>query len=292
MTDLTKVRIMAALPPIFWGSSFVFSKLTIEGTSILATVWIRGLLALVSMVPVLMYTGHWTVPDRKTLFPLAALGILGTSLHHLIQAAGLRTTSSGMAGLILAANPVVMAFLSALIWRERVPGKRILGILLASVGVLVMISRGNPLELLGTGFVQGDLLFVLSLFTWAYYSLSSRKYLAKLPMDAGIFWVILPGTLFSTLLVLLFGNPAEILSIAAGDWIRIFYLGVFCTSVSYLLWGKVLQVLPASEAASYMYLNPLTSVVLGWLVLSENVTVSILAGGALILLGVRLANQA
>ena len=80
--------------------------------------------------------------------------------------------------------------------------------------------------------------------------------------------------------------PAAPLSATLG----IIYMGVFPGALSYAIWSQVLQRLPASSAASLLYLVPILSVALAWVILRETPTAMSLLGGALVLLGVVAVN--
>jgi drug/metabolite transporter (DMT)-like permease len=69
------------------------------------------------------------------------------------------------------------------------------------------------------------------------------------------------------------------------------FLGIFCSGLAYIAWYDGLQALPASQIGAFLYIEPLVAVIVAWAILGEGILLITLAGGAIILLGVRLVQK-
>jgi drug/metabolite transporter (DMT)-like permease len=99
------------------------------------------------------------------------------------------------------------------------------------------------------------------------------------------------GWLFSS--APFFAGPglSQLSRLTLTGWLGIAFLGVFCSGLAYIFWYDALQNIPASQAGVFLYLEPLVTVVVAALILSEPLILAALLGGAIILLGVWLVNR-
>jgi drug/metabolite transporter (DMT)-like permease len=74
-------------------------------------------------------------------------------------------------------------------------------------------------------------------------------------------------------------------------WLGVGFLGIFCTGLAYIFWYDALQLLPASQAGAFLYLEPLVTVVVAAVILGEPLLAASLSGGLIILLGVWIVNR-
>jgi len=105
-----------------------------------------------------------------------------------------------------------------------------------------------------------------------------------------VFYVLLFGWLFSTLLLPGQGGFTQVLLLSQTGWGSVLFLGIFCTALGYLFWYDGLSAVTASQAGAFIYLEPLVTVLAAWAVLGEALTPASLLGGCLILGGVWLVN--
>ena len=94
------------------------------------------------------------------------------------------------------------------------------------------------------------------------------------------------GWLFTCLQFLAGQHWHEFSQLTATGWTAIAFLGVLCSALSYIFYNDGLQSLPASQVGAFLYLEPLVATLVAAVVLSEQIVLATLAGGALILLGV------
>lgn len=291
MNAKTLARLKALIAVITWGGSLPAIKVAVAEISFPTLIWFRFGSGVAALVLYLLVRGRFRLlPLRETVI-FAALGFLGVFFHNAIQAYALQSVSAGMSGLIIAANPVAIAILGYFILGEKLDGRKKGGILLAAFGVLVILSRGNPLMFFQKAYSPGELILVFSVFTWGLFSVYSRRVLQKTATDLAMTYVLTFGWIFATPLFLYAGGVAEIPAIPAPIWGNILFLGVFCSALAYLFWYDALRDLPASEAGVFLYVNPVVAIVLSAVLLGETLSLPMIGGGLLVFAGVWFVNS-
>ena len=231
-------------------------------------------------------------PTRRDLAYFALLGFLGITFHQWLQSTGLVTSQASTTAWIVATTPVFMALLAWLLLKERLDPLRIAGILLAAIGVIMVVSKGDWRSLAQGGFGEpGDVLILISSVNWAVFSVLSRYGLGRHPAARMMLFVMGLGWVFTS--VLFFAGPglSELDQLAVDGWLAIAFLGVACSGLAYIAWYDALQALPASQVGAFLYLEPLIAVIVAAMVLGEAILLASLIGGAVILFGVWLVNK-
>jgi drug/metabolite transporter (DMT)-like permease len=192
----------------------------------------------------------------------------------------------------VATTPIFIAILSWIFLREKISWLQVIGILLAAVGVILVVSKGNLSSLFNHHFGEaGDLLIMISALNWAIFSILSVRGLQKHPATQMMFFVMLIGWLFTSILFITNRNVDDIKNLTWTSLIGIGFLGIFCSGLAYIAWYDGLKALPPTQIGAFLYLEPLVAVFVAWLVLGEYMLSISLLGGVIILLGVRLVQK-
>jgi drug/metabolite transporter (DMT)-like permease len=202
------------------------------------------------------------------------------------------TAQASTTAWIVATTPIFMALLGWLLLKEKLTIVQVVGIGLAAVGVLVVVSNGELGSILSGKFGSpGDYLIMMSAPNWAIFSTLSRRGLQKHPAARMMFFVMSFGWLFSSIGFFASGHFNQISKLTTNGWIGITFLGVFCSGLAYIAWYDGLQAIAASQVGAFLYLEPLVTVVVAGVILSEPITLASAIGGAVILFGVYLVNR-
>jgi drug/metabolite transporter (DMT)-like permease len=277
---------------LVWGGSFVATKVALRYIHPVTVVWLRFAMGFTILGAAVFARRQFTVPGRKDLGTFALLGFLGITFHQWLQSNGLVTTQASTTAWIVATTPVFMALLGWLILQEKQGWLHVLGIVLAGVGVLIVVSKGDLGALTSGHFgTTGDLLILISAPNWAVFSVLSRRSLQKHPATRMMFYVMGFGLLFTS--GLFFTGPGlhDIGNLGLDGWLGIGFLGIFCSGLAYVFWYDALQAVPASQVGAFLYLEPLVTVIVAAFVLSEPLLLASLLGGGVILLGVWLVQR-
>lgn len=288
----TLALIEATLAVVAWGGSFIATKIALREVSPVTVVWLRFAIGVAILGLATLLRGQFAWPERRDLPYFAGLGFLGITFHQWLQSVGLLTSQATTSAWIVATNPIFMALLGWLVLKERLAGWQVLGILLATGGVLQVITKGNIAALAAGRFgAPGDFLILASSPNWAVFSTLSRRGLQKYPATRLMFYVMGFGWLFSSGLLLAGPGLSEIGQLSLYGWLGISFLGIFCSGLAYLFWYDALQALPVARVGAFLYLEPFVTVVLAALILEEPLLAASIAGGGVILLGVWLVNR-
>ncbi len=138
---------------------------------------------------------------------------------------------------------------------------------------------------------SGDFLIMISAPNWAVFSILSRSGLKRHQATQMMFFVMLIGWLFTSILFVNGSGFREIGHLTWKGWLGLGFLGVFCSGLAYIAWYDALQVVPASQVGAFLYIEPLVAVIVAWFLLGEPLLISSLIGGMIILIGVWLVQR-
>jgi drug/metabolite transporter (DMT)-like permease len=292
MKDTTVASFKALISVLVWGASFVAVKIGLKYLPPYTLVWLRFTIGLLILGAVVGIRRQFSLPSKKAWLYFALLGFLGISFHQWLQSTGLVTSQATTTGWIVSSSPIFIAILGWLVLKEKLNWLQILGIVVASFGVLLVITRGNLTSLFSGSFLTtGDILILFSAPNWAIFTILSRRGIRNFPAALMMFYVMLFGWLFSTVLFLAENGWRSIPYIRTDGWLAVGFLGVFCSGLAYIFWYDALKVLPAAQVGIFLYIEPVITVIVSLIILNEKITLPGILGGAIILLGVWLVNR-
>jgi drug/metabolite transporter (DMT)-like permease len=280
------------LAVIFWGGSFIAIKIAVQESSPVAVVWLRFLIGLLCLLPIILKKGLLKISSWKEIVEYTLLGFLGVSLHQWLQSTGLVTSQASTTAWIVASIPLFMVLFGRIFLKERLGKFGALGIGLATLGVLTVVSNGDLPGLFRNGFgAPGDLFILLSAPNWAIYSILLRKTLQRQTALKTTFFSILFGWLLTSIQFLFEKGWQDLPGLTLSGWAGIFYLGIFCTFLAYVFYYDALQKLSSASVGVYLYIEPIATMLIAAVILLEPITLASLLGGALILVGISLVNK-
>lgn len=293
MNKLLLVPILqAASAVVLWGASFVATKVALRYLAPDTLVWLRFGMGLAVLGLAVAARKQFHLPRPADLPYFALLGLIGISFHQWLQSNGLVTAQATTSAWIVATTPIFIALLGWLVLKEKLSGFQAIGIFFAVLGVLLVVSRGNLRALAGgTGITSGDFLVMISAPNWAVFSILSRRGLKEHPAARMMFYVMAFGWGFTTLLFLFNPHFDTIRRIPFDGWLSVLFLGIFCSGLAYIFWYDALKSIPASQVGVFLYIEPLVTVIVAWVVLGERLTWASLLGGVIILIGVWMVNR-
>ncbi len=222
---------------------------------------------------------------------LLVLGALGMWVCGAFVYIGARSTSAVNIGLIYATAPVLIAIASALWLHERIGALQALGVALALAGVLHVLLRGDWAALAQLRINPGDVWVTVATLCWAAYSLLLRAWpsafgaLARLTLIAcGGIVVLIPFTIAEAL----FWLPSELSWKSAA---LVLAVALLPGAGAYAAYSYMQRVLGAARVGVVLYLGPLYSAVIAWLVLGERIELFHAIGALLILPGIWLSTR-
>lgn len=274
--------LLALIVVTLWGLNFIAIHFSLEH---FPPMFLVGLRFVLLALPALLFIPWPGVKVKHLLGYGLGFGTLQFCGLYLGMSAGFPT---GLASLVLQASAPFTVLLGALLLREKITGRRAVGVAVAVAGLgVVGLSRGSI-----DGWLP-FLLVVLGAFGWALGNLASRQAQTDRPL-ALVMWmaVVPPIPMFAISLV--FEGPEQISSALSASislealpgWIGLVYTMVFGTVVGSGIWVWLMRRHPAGVVAPFSMLVPVVGILAAWLILGESPSWVELLGGVLVLAGV------
>ncbi|CAH0344940.1 DMT family transporter [Bacillus sp. CECT 9360] len=281
------VLLFLILANLFWAGNYVFGKFVVAEMSPLQLTFSRWLIAVFFLFPI----AHWIErPDWKKVWiewkTLLVMSILGIIAYNFLLYEALRFTTSMNAALVNSINPAVIVLFSALLLKERISLKNGLGLFISLLGVLLVLTKGQLQQIFQLDYNQGDLLMLLAILVWTFYSIIGKKLKTIPPIAATAVSVLL--ALFILLPFILMSGVEYHLSRQAV--IGLLYIGIFPSVGSFIFWNVSLRHIGASRAGIYLNLIAVFTAILS-LLLGKTITFVQMIGGILVFIGVYLTSQ-
>lgn len=278
--QIAELFLLAAL----WGGSFLFMRIAAPELGPIWLIELRVLIAGVALLP-LLYSQGLLHELRRYQGPLLLTGLLNSALPFSLLAFASLYLPAGMTAILNSTAPffgVAVAF----VWlREKLTLAKILGFCLGFVGVVVLMG-------LREATVTAEFWWAIAAGLTAALMYAIAAPFIRLNLQGVPSLVIATGSQLSAAICLIpllpFTRPTQLPSTAA--MLSMLGLALLSTSVAYILYFRLIQSVGSTRALTVTYLIPLFAILWGALVLKEAITVSMVAGGSLILLGTAIAN--
>ncbi len=280
---------MPLLAVIFWGTSFIATKYLLVELNPETIISMRLILAIALLLVIALFQKRDFSINLKSHAYILILAMIAV-FHLWIQVTGLKYTTASNTGWIIGTAPIFMAILGLIFFKEKLNILKILGIIIATFGLLLLVGKGNPTNI---DLIQnkGDLLVLSSAFTWGIYSMVNKKIsLNYSPLMTILYLFIMMAIIIVPLTV----NNTSIRSVvhlSGIGWLSILFLGLLCSGISYVIWAYALREMESAKVGAFLYFEPFITVLAAWIFLSENITLLMILSGLIITAGVFLVNK-
>ena len=225
-----------------------------------------------------------TITRRDWLW-LFGLGVVGHFLYQYLFIGGLARTSVANSSLMLAATPVLIALVNAVLGQERIRLLHWAGAALSMAGIYVVVGPGARL---GGEHLTGDLMMVGAVSCWAIYTIAARRLMERhSPVGVtGISMII--GSVLDLLLVAGQVGATDWRSVSVATWLALGYSALFALCIVYTIWYAAVKEIGSARTSVYSNLVPLVAMATAIVLLGEPIVLAKLGEPPAVLIGVAL----
>ena len=285
------ITIILILVSLVWAGSFIVVDIVTKEMDPIDLGFLRFLVATPIMIFIAFLRKTPLSIPRREIPWLIVLGLTGVTFLYLFQFLGIHFTNAPIASVLINTNVIFIAILCGLFLHEPLTRKRIAGIVISFIGVIVIMLSDiqNQEWNFDNLFYIGGILMLLSAFCWALYSFVGKRLLKTYDELLITTYAFGFGTLFYIPFVLPHLNFV-LQRTSFNGWLSILYLALICSIFAYLGWYYSLKYIDASKAAVFLNLIPLFTIIIAFL-FGNPLTWFFLLGSALILYGVYLTQK-
>lgn len=291
MTTKQKAYIGLVATSIIWGTSWVASKIAVKGgVPGLEVAAIRQFIGGALFVSFFLIRGE-KIPSAKQMLWLAGMGALLFVIANGFATVALRYIPSGLAALIAALYPLSVVIIERIFFRNtKITWVTFAGLLLGITGIGI-VFYDNAFHNQPEGYVLGLILSLIAMLSWSVGTIIIARNKVKINAYNATGWQMLLGSFLLMIMTLVSGNTMPITDIPASTWLAIAYLVFVSSIVAFVAFIYTMKHLEPAIAALYAYINPIIAILTGSVLMNEKLTIDILIGSAITLVGVFLVNR-
>lgn len=273
LADVARLLTLAAV----WGASFLFMRVAAPSFGPAATADLRMLIAAAALTAYFAWL-RFDVGWRRWAGQYFLVGAFNSAAPFLLYSYAALELSVGAMAVINAASPIFAALLSVLFLGERLSVKRVAGLVLGFAGV-VLVSAPSGGSVLAVGAALGAAL------AYALSAVYLRRWARDVPARGMAVGTQLAGGALLLPLAAAFAPPSAPGALA---WANVLALGLLCSGFAYLLYFRLIADIGATQALSVTYLIPIFGLLWGAAFLGEPLSLAMLAGALLVIMGTAL----
>jgi len=276
--DARDWSLLAALS-VLWGGSFFFNGVVLRELPPFTLVLLRVALAALVLLPVL-YAQQLPFPKGWAGWqPFFIVALFNNVLPFSLIVTGQTTIPSGLASILNATTPLFTVMVMALAGEEKLYLGRVAGVIVGLVGVIVLRGAGLGFE---GGQGLGILLCLAAALSYGISALVARRSLADSPPLASATFQLMASSLMMAVIACLFERPWQLPVPGAVTWLAVLGLAALSTALAYIVFFQVLRRSGATNVMLVTLLVPVTAILLGSLVLGEQISPREIAGALVI----------
>jgi len=284
MNRKTAMHIFATLTVIFWALGYVMTRVAVQHFTAEAIAFLRYLIAAIFL---LIYAAirKMSLPKLKDIPLFFAGGAVGFAVYVYAINVGSKTLTASVVSLLVSASPIVTALLARVFLQEKLGVIGWFSVTCAFLGVGVITFFNG-----GLTFTSGSVWICLAMLLISIYNVYQRKLLLRYsPLEITTYCIVAGAILLSIFAPQSF---PQLVSAAPSGITSIIILGIFSAGIAYLCWAYALSKAEKThEVTNYMFVTPILTTLLGFILIGETPHFTAYIGGAMVLAGVFLINR-
>lgn len=272
---------------ILWGLSFISIDVVVEVIPPITLGFSRFVIASALLFITKRIKEKETKMKKKDIPLFAVAGFLGVTLYFIFENNGIKFLDASTASLIIATIPIFSLISESIIYKVKITKLKLISIILSFVGVYFVIG-GEIGSLLQSNQAIGYILMFGAVFSWVAYSLATKPLFGRYSQLTIVYYQSLFGTIMFTPFI--FFETIQWSEITGGIVLNVLYLGIFCSAIGYITYVYAMEKLGIAISSIYLNAIPLVTVVAGFFILNEEITLYKAIGGILIISSVTAVN--
>lgn len=263
-------------------TSFPVVAAIAEGLDSLVLTFLRFLLAAALFFPIVLIRYELSVPGLRDLARYAAISACMVGFFWCMFEA-LRTTTALNTGALFTFIPGIAALVSVVLLKDRLDRKKVIALVLGSVGALWVVFRGDLERLVSLEINHGDPVFFLGCIFFGFYTPLVKFFHRGEAMPVMTFWTLATGALWLFLLSVPRLLNTEWTAIEPGVYLGTAYLAVFTTLITFFLTQYSTVRLGPTRVMAYSYMTPALVLALTWILGQAPPSLMVLPGVIIVL---------
>ena len=270
--------LLLAFLSILWGGSFFFVGVAVRelppATIVLARVGFGALM----LLPLVRVFGG-ALPKRAVdWLPFAVMGLLSNVIPFSLSATGQTYVTSGMASVLNATTPLFTALVLAGFREERLSARRVVGVVIGLIGVVILRQPGPAASDQAAGIV----LCLGAALSYGFSGLWARRKLAGVPPITSAAGQLVCSSIVMAVIAGTVDQPWTLAMPSLATWLALIGVAGVSTALAYIVFFRIIARSGASNVMLVTLLIPVTAILLGWLVLGEPLAPREIAGALVI----------
>jgi len=259
---------------ILWGGSFFFNGVVLREVPPLTVVLLRVALASLILLPLLWVYRIRLPAGFSGWRPFIAIGLLNNVLPFSLIVVGQTYIPSGLASILNATTPLFTVVVMAAAGEEKLHARRIAGVMTGLIGVIILHGGGLDGKTLGFGSGQGVgiLLCLAGAFSYGLSALLARRVLSNSPPLGTATFQLLASTVMMIPVAGIVERPWQSPMPGPTTWLAVVGLSALSTALAYIVFFQILRRSGATNVMLVTLLIPVTAILLGYLVLGEQIS--------------------
>ncbi|WP_020613333.1 DMT family transporter [Sediminispirochaeta bajacaliforniensis] len=272
---------------IAWGGIHPATKsLLINRVNPFLVAFLRFLVALLTTLPFFIAdSGKRPRPSLKDTLILSGIGIFGVGFFSLLLSFGLELTNATSSSILINSQPIYAAILSVIFLKERFTLRHLFGIILGSIGILFVATRGTFSSIgIGNDYIMGNILCILGSLCISVYYVALKNYIRTFGSIIPTFISTASGTV--VLLVVAIAGKSdfhEVMRLGCTNWMLILFVGVIATGFANIVFNQSLHAIGVIRATGFKFMVPVFGVILSVFLLGERANIWVYTGIAIVL---------
>ena len=261
-----------------WGGSFFFVGVAVRELPPTTIVLIRVGLGALMLLPLVRVLGG-ALPRRPTdWLPYAGMGLLNNVIPFSLMVTGQTYITSGMASVLNATTPLFTVLVLAGFGEERLIARRIAGVVIGLVGVVILRQPGPA----SSDQMAGILLCLGAALSYGFSGLWARRWLTGVPPITSAAGQLISSSIMMAIIASAVDRPWTLPMPSLTTWLSLVGLAALSTALAYIVFFRILDRSGATNVMLVTLLIPVTAILLGWLVLGEPLAPREMAGALVI----------